>query len=80
MQREHFEGEHPEDEKRLLVAVKDAISRARAERTPVIALRHGWQTLGHTTDGADDAGWQGLGVGSGYGNFIPSWHNWWTMS
>ena len=34
MQREHFEGEHPEDEKRLLVAVKDAISRARGGEDP----------------------------------------------
>lgn len=46
MQSEHFKGKQPEDEKRLLDAVKDAISDARAAGSPVIALRHGWQTPG----------------------------------
>src|SRR6056297_1695840 len=46
MQSEHFEGENPEDETRLLEAAKDAVSDARAAGNPVIALRHGWQTPG----------------------------------
>lgn len=46
MQAEHFEGARPEDETRLLAAVKTAIAEARRRGHPVIALRHGWQTAG----------------------------------
>lgn len=46
MQSEHFQGEQPENEKRLLDGVREAVSEARAAGIPVIALRHGWQTPG----------------------------------
>ena len=68
MQAEHFEGARPEDETRLLAAVKTAIAEARRRGHPVIALRHGWQTAGTRLMARMMLERQGPGLGGGYGN------------
>jgi len=65
MQAEHFEGARPEDEKRLLAAVKEAITEARTLGHPVIALRHGWQTPGTRLMARMMLGGKGLAWASG---------------
>lgn len=65
MQSEHFEGDRPADESRLLAAVQDAISQAREDGHPVIALRHGWQTPGTRLMARMMLGGKGLAWASG---------------